>query len=250
LLEDCFICQNASLVRRGAYDAVGAFRPDLIRSQDYEMAIRLARHFKAIYVPEVMFLQRTHEGERGSAGDRFDSTKQFAKWLHYDAIFFRELYDTIPLSMLVPNGIPDSSEEIGHRAALLQRACIFARKKLWQLSLSDLDKAVRMNPHTPLTGVESRICRRFLVSKFGCDELVTDPEIARALCAISDTGDVAHMVIMSVTAPLLWHARHALTSGELGLSKGFVAILARVYGYQEIATMLLSAVRRRILSAG
>ena len=51
LLLDCFIFQNACLVRREALDAVGPFRTDLIRSQDYEMTIRLACQFDALMFP-------------------------------------------------------------------------------------------------------------------------------------------------------------------------------------------------------
>jgi hypothetical protein len=66
-LEDFFIFQNATIVAKAAYDAVGPFRPDLIRLQDYEMALR--RSFPGYAVPEVMFLQRSHAGRRGSAAN-------------------------------------------------------------------------------------------------------------------------------------------------------------------------------------
>ena len=45
LMEQCFLIHPTILVRASCYREVGSFDPDLIRCQDYEMAVRLARRF-------------------------------------------------------------------------------------------------------------------------------------------------------------------------------------------------------------
>ena len=246
LLLDCFIFQNACLVRRKAFDAVGPFRTDLIRSQDYEMTIRLACRFDAAYVPEVVFLQRAHQGLRGSAIDRFDSGRQMEKWLHFDAIFFRDLYGTIPLSIFVPKSLAGTAPETSERAALLQRACIFWRRKLLELSLSDMAKAIRMGRGNRLTAAEQLICRDFLHPKFGCDELVTRHDIPNDLYSLAAESEFGRSVIKAVTAPLLWYFRQAMSQRQWRQCRSFVRLLLRFHGFTGTAILITFSVVRRL----
>lgn len=246
LLLDCFIFQNACLVRREAFDAVGPFRTDLIRSQDYEMTIRLACQFDTVYVPEVVFLQRAHQGLRGSAIDRFDSSRQMEKWLHYDAIFFRELYGKIPLSIFAPKSLAGTASETSERAALLQRACIFWRRKLLQLSLSDMAKAIRMDGGNCLTATEELICGDFLHPKFGCDELLTRQDIPNDLYSLAAESEFGRSVIKAVTAPLLWYFRQALTQRRWRECRTFVRLLFRFHGFTGTAVLIKFSVVRRV----
>jgi glycosyltransferase involved in cell wall biosynthesis len=251
LLLDCFIYQNACLVRKRAFDAVGPFRADLVRSQDYEMTSRLVCRFEAVYVPEVVFLQRTHEGSRGSAIDRFDTSKLMEKWLQYDAIFFRELYGKIPLSLYVPKGLDDDPLEKSERAALLQRACIFWRRKLFELSLKDMSEAIRRSRCGPLTPREKMICRDFIHAKFGCGELVTQPELANRLCEFAEGGEFGCAVAKAVTAPLLWFIRRAFTNSKWVESFTLAALLLRIHGYTGVVALvggrLVRHLRRALL---
>ena len=80
LLEDIFLFQNATLVRRSAYDAVGAFREDLPRSIDYDMIIRLALHTTVVMTQETVFLQRKHDGLRGPAAARHAADRSDEIW--------------------------------------------------------------------------------------------------------------------------------------------------------------------------
>jgi hypothetical protein len=246
LLLDCFIFQNACLVRRKAFDAVGPFRTDLIRSQDYEMTIRLACRFDAAYVPEVVFLQRAHQALRGSAIDRFDSSRQMEKWLHYDAMFFRELYGKIPLSTFVPKSLAGTAAETSERAALLQRACIFWRRKLLDLSLSDMAKAIQMGGGNRLTATEEFICGDFLHPKFGCDELVTRQDIPDDLYSLAAESEFGRSVIKAVTTPLLWYFRQAMTQGRWRECRSIARLLLRFHGFTGTAVLIKFSVVRRL----
>lgn len=246
LLEDCFIFQNACLVRRKVFDVVGPFREDLVRSQDYEMTVRLARQFRATFVPEVVFLQRAHEGMRGSRFDRFDSSKQMAKWLYYDAIFFRDLYDVIPLTDFMPKGMLRSSPTAARRGALFQRACIFWRRKLFDLSIGDVSKAIRIVEAGELTLSEQAICARFLHQKFGCDELITKPEVTNALCMLAGSGQLGATAVKAITAPLLWYIRDAFARGKWRRGLSFTSLLLRVHGARGAAILVRLNLSRRL----
>ncbi len=52
LLESDFICTGAILVRRACFDQVGGFDPCLVPVEDWDMWLRLARRYDAVYVDE------------------------------------------------------------------------------------------------------------------------------------------------------------------------------------------------------
>ena len=217
-----------------------------MRSQDYEMTIRLARQFNATYVPEVVFLQRAHAGLRGSKLDRFDSSQQMQKWLHYDAMFFRDLYTKIPLSDFVPKVMLASNTKIARRSALLQRACVFWRRKLFELSLTDMSEAIRMGEAGKLTSTEELICGRFLHQKFGCNELVTMPEIANTLRSLADESEFGLSAVRAVSAPLLWYVRDAFTHGRWRQGWSFATLLLRFHGCIGTASLIRLSLGRRL----
>src|SRR5262249_28523227 len=127
LLERCFIFQFCTLIRRSVYDDVGAFDTRLLRSQDYDMIVRVARRHRGVYVDKALFLQRSHEGSRGAAIDRFSSDAAAEKWLAYDRLIFDRVRAEIPLDELTPPFARSLPANQRRRAALLQRACISGR---------------------------------------------------------------------------------------------------------------------------
>jgi glycosyltransferase involved in cell wall biosynthesis len=157
LLEANFLGGAALFARTSCYDAVGDFDTRLLRSQDYEMAVRIARRFTGIRVPgPPAFHYRQHEGLRGSLADRFQVAQRLRKWLHYDQIIFRDLYDSLPLADYLP---PQSPLEQGHRQAHLQRLAIMASKLLMPEVLSELRRLTQLSDDSPLSLQERRILR-------------------------------------------------------------------------------------------
>lgn len=224
LLEDFFLFQNATLVRRDAYREVGPFREDLVRSQDYEMAIRIARHSKGVHVDRDIFLQRVHDGDRGSVQERFGSEEQVARWLASDQRIFARLLADMPLSEFGREAaiadVPDFT-----RAALIQRACIFTRRRMWKEASADLNRAARMARDFPLSDHERAVCRRFLLSKYGCDWFVQQDAPARSLKSLSQTGPVGRQLARDITRPLLWRTREAITEGRVRTGLSFAALM-------------------------
>lgn len=110
LMMTCFLGGATVFVRKSVYDEVGRFDERLIRSQDYEMIIRIAWRYRGVRVPgEPTFYCRQHGGLRGNATDRFSVRQRTAKWEEYNRVIFRRLYDDLPLEAFLP--VAASSEE-------------------------------------------------------------------------------------------------------------------------------------------
>lgn len=243
LLEDFFIFQNATLVRKSVYDTVGPFRTDLVRSQDYEMILRIAARSEGVYVGDCVFLQRVHSSERGSSQDRFRAEDQFDKWIDYDAVIFRDLRHSLPLSAFCP---PELREEpYARRAALIQRACVYARRKLWDHSIDDLQSAAAFD-RWPLSESEKRIARRFVLSKYGCREVGEDPSIARRLRAIAEGSNLGRCLAESIARSLLWRVREAVRGADVRLSLAYTRALYQLVG-GHAGAMVWSALQDRKL---
>jgi glycosyltransferase involved in cell wall biosynthesis len=161
LLEANFLGGAALFARTSCYAQVGGFDPGLLRSQDYEMAIRIARSFTGIRVPGgATFHYRQHEGMRGSSKDRFAAGSRLGKWLEYDQIFFRKLYEELALDELLPPGV---CAKTCQRQAILQRLAIMASKLLVPQAINDLRQLAVLSDRAPFSEQE-RVVVRLLIA--------------------------------------------------------------------------------------
>ena len=162
LLERCFIFQGAMLVRRQCYELVGGFDESLIRSQDYEMLLRLTRRFPAERVDAVLFHQRQHQGLRGSSDKPVDARRVDRAARDYDQRFFTRLAVQLPAREYLPRGAAEWNVA-ARRQAFLQKACVFARVDLWDVAgdaFADFAGELASSPHPKLTRTESAILER------------------------------------------------------------------------------------------
>lgn len=210
LLEDIFLFQNATLVRRALYDKVGPFREDLARSIDYDMIVRLALHAPIAVIEEPLFKQRKHDGARGPAAARHAAAQSDAVWKDADRALFVPFRESIPLS--VYEGLFDGA--LAQRAGRLQRGCVFARRTDWDSALEDFDAAATLSPDLALSPVEMAICRRAVSGKHGMDEALTGASRSR-LCRLARSGPLGAQIAGAIARGALWRGRVALTSGRL-----------------------------------
>jgi glycosyltransferase involved in cell wall biosynthesis len=163
LLEANFLGGAALFARTSCYAHVGNFDTRLTRSQDYEMAIRIARRFTGIRVPgSATFHYRQHEGLRGSTHDRFQAGTRLKKWLQYDQMIFRDLYRQLPLNDYLPPGhsVADSA-----RQAHLQRLAILASKLLLAEIREELNAIAKLPDRTPLSARERQLLRGIVATR-------------------------------------------------------------------------------------
>jgi GT2 family glycosyltransferase len=241
VLEECFTFQFAQLVRRAAFERVGGFQENLIRSQDYEMFIRLARSGRSLYIPEVIFYQRQHGGSRGAADGRFSAIAQQAKWLQYDQMFFRELRGSLRLDEIVPKFARDLAPAVARRAALVQRACIFAQRALWEFALEDVEEACRADPGaSPLPG-ETHLAAAVVRNRLAWDALMASPiDIAR-LRACGAIGSYARAITTALLRPVIWHARQDIQAGRFGAALVRLRFVCAALGYRGGARRVLQS---------
>ncbi len=214
-LEDFFVHQPAMLVARTLYDQAGPFNTAMIASEDYDMLVRLALHGEAAATDQIIFEQRVHAGVRGQKGHQFAAKDRNAKWIDYDQKIFEAVHANLPLDAYLPKHHADPQSTPSRRQALIQRASIMARKKLWPLAFADLNTISAAPIQTPLTDTERTILRRALLSKYGCDELFDAPDIRTELQNLAAASPLGRALVRGIGRSLLWHFKTDLTGGHI-----------------------------------
>jgi glycosyltransferase involved in cell wall biosynthesis len=160
LMRGCFTTLQGALARTECYRAVGQFREELLRSQDYDMLIRLARRNRVLLLDRPTFIFRRHAGQRGPAVLRHAADERERLWARYDGMVGLELrreaglgeYLTPPVSgTLTPEQIRD---------ALLNRMSVMASKGLGDEFIDDaaaFADAVAHRPERRLTVAERSV---------------------------------------------------------------------------------------------
>ena len=139
LLNGNFISGVSVVVRKRCYDRVGCYDERLIRAQDYDMWIRLARAgFRAGVIGRPLVRVRKHDGLRGSESDRFDTSVLIEKHLDYHRTIMQKVYWEVPLDVISPEmaDAPDDPRRI--LRALLKRTWIVANRMLVEETIRDL----------------------------------------------------------------------------------------------------------------
>jgi glycosyltransferase involved in cell wall biosynthesis len=168
LLERNFLGGAALFARKRCYDECGGYDTALVRSQDYDVAIRFARRYAAVRVDGgATFVYRQHEGARGSSSDRFAAWARFGKWLQYDQRILRRLRREMSLGEYLPPGHDVAQSQ---RLALVQRFTLMTERLLVDEALEDLALLARLPDQKPLTELERRPVRRIAYSDpwYGC----------------------------------------------------------------------------------
>jgi glycosyltransferase involved in cell wall biosynthesis len=159
LLKSNFLGGAILFARTKCYQEVGLFNTQLLRSQDYEMAIRIARRFTGIPVSGGPTFYYRQEGEQTFDQDRVVEAKR-KQWFRYDQSFFRQLYDEIPLDEYIPKNYTGTNRT---RQALLERMAIMGGKALYPEVMRDLYLLAQTRNSCPLSKEEYDIIRSMMV---------------------------------------------------------------------------------------
>ena len=207
-LEETFAFQFAQLVRLSSYRKAGPFREDLFRCQDFEMNTRLALLGDPIFIPENIFYQRIHDGERGPQGQRFDGEHALQKWVEFGGRVIREVRQTLPESKFLPSFAKSWDGKDRRRAALLQRGLICAQRSLWPEALDDIEAASQLADGGAAAGREERLlCKSVIRSKLALLSLEGDAASTRRLRLMSGSSPYLNWIVNSMMRPILWNIR-------------------------------------------
>lgn len=206
LLEDFFIFQNASLVRRSLYVAAGPFDESLPRSIDYDMALRLSALSAPLFVDLCAFHQRQHNGARGPAHHRHSAADMVSVWTETDIrIFTRFLGDDRLDRFRAPYEGGFSWER--DRAAHLLRATVMARHAHPAQARADWFAAATIEPDATLSRVERDILGRTLGGKFASTQS-PDPQLVAAMRDLRHGNPLQKQMASAILSGGMWRLRH------------------------------------------
>ena len=227
LLDGCHIFQPGLMVRRRHYDRLGGFNEDLVRSQDYEMMLRIARHGEGRLLDETVYLHREHQGARGSGADRFSAAEAFAKWIRYDRMIFEPLLDELRAEELLPASYWNDSRnaDVRERTAELKRASARARHQMWPEAVATW-QAIARDFEGPMNDFETLITRRATLHMFGCEPLFEDAGLRAGLRELKAISPLGREIVGVLGRSVAWQARKAATAGQVARAARITRFMA------------------------
>ncbi len=242
-LEGMFTFQYAVLVRRGVYRAVGPFDEALIRSQDFDMMIRIARAAKGVFVPKVIFAQRAHAGHRGSATHSFSAEEKAGKWFEFDKRIFARIRTDYALEEFTPTFAKGWPPVLARRAALIERACVFAERAMWEEAIADFGEAAEVGPD-PVTPDELQLAGAVVGNALAWAALGRNGRWKRDLRRVRRANDSGARIVEACFRPLLWNARLLFQTGApragSDLLKTMVDVLGPSGSVRRVSASMLS----------
>ena len=211
-LNDLFVHQGAMLVDRAAFDEVGLFNETLIRSQDYDMLLRLACLAAPNSTREIVLHQRIHNGIRGKFGEQFSADSRMARWIEYDQAIFQGLHKNWPLNRFLTS----AHEPYNELNALMGRAVVMARKGLWPYAIADFEQATDLDggESAPVTRPLPDTIKGALNSKYGIDALVQSSDYQKSVAALAGKSDLGRYLVRHLSRGLRWRVKESLTKGK------------------------------------
>ena len=130
LMRGCFTTLQGALARTASYRKIGPFKPDLLRSQDYDALVRLARSCNVLLLDRPTFVFRRHDGERGPKSIRHSEEIKAEHWARYDAMIGMALRRDLALGEYLTPPIVGPLTPEQTRDALFNRMSVMASKGL------------------------------------------------------------------------------------------------------------------------
>lgn len=213
LMEGCFVTGHPCvMVRRDAMEAVRPFDTTIFASVDYYLHLHVAQQGPVAAVDPVVLRQRQHDGLRGPLENRYGEAERVAKWIAHDAYIIGGLLERLPLAAYLE--APPLTERVltvrERRLALVQRAVIAGRNKLWPMALEDLRAALAIQRDEPLDEAALTVLSGLLGSRYGIDEVTGSRDILGALRDAAGGRADRAAVLAAVARPLL----HEMKSGR------------------------------------
>ena len=230
MLEGNLLSGAMLFARTACYRALGGYDPALIRSQDYDFALRLARSYTGIALDdEPLYLYRRHPGPRGDAASRFGASERTGKWLDYDQIIFRRLLPSLPLSAHLP---PGTDPVRARRRAYIHRLFVCTNKLLVDEATQVLREIAALDDPAPLTPDEKGILTSVIQTEpyYGRGSVLDHPGFFTELGALARRHPAVRPIRREVARALVtrlalvgkrrWPAEGARTAGLLARLAG------------------------------
>ncbi len=186
LLDGCFFLQQGMLTRSACYAEVGPFDETMLRSQDYEMILRLAHRFRGARNSEATFVFRKHSGLRGTAAQPFAYAQRSDRSAEFNREIARRYRERLALHEYLGKSRGPSPDltAVETRRALLTRAAVTARRGLWGPALEDVRTVIgEVAAEAPLSPEERGALYRMMriTERKAFEPLLEDARLRRGL---------------------------------------------------------------------
>ena len=235
LLKGCFFHLNSALVRKDAYQAIGGFDTALLRGQDYDVQIRLARQYPAAYDTNPSFIFRQHTGPRGTKLNRHSGQERETMFSKFDQVIGAKIRSTLDLPEYLPHSVPVAAP-CEHRYALLRRMVVMASKGRIDDMFDDLSAALK--EHTskpPFSDAEIRLIASVVYTGNASPAIYSDwTHFIRRLKSLPATPS-SKQAIRAIAFGFLRFARSYPGSSREKLGRIFSGILVTLTGLRLTA---------------
>lgn len=224
----------AALIRTSLVRQVGGFNEQLPRSQDYDMALRIARNGQGACIPDIIFYYRQHDRPRGGPTNRFTEDQLFQKWFENDQKIFTRIATEYALDEFTPTFALNKSKLVQERAALIQRSCTLARRGLWDTAIDGLDQAATKTD-APLLPEEKELIANANLSWLSWAPLWQSPPRMKRLHATYQKSPAGHILVALLCRLIMTkRLRRAIVTGDVKTIRKLFIILRQMIGIKGI----------------
>jgi glycosyltransferase involved in cell wall biosynthesis len=228
LMENCFIPNPCWAVRRPAQMSAGPYDVALARSQDYDMALRLARANEGTFIDDIVFYQRKHEGYRGPLHDQIFAVDTTDKWIKYDRIIFQRLDKEWNLGDFQPFGA-SLNYSFDRALAHLQKGVVLFRRRVYDAAQRAFSAYRSLLGERRPQPVELKIASGLLGSRYGIDDLLVpgalDSDVSRLLDANWPLS-----IRVAFGSKLRWRVRRAIEARDVPAAARLLRFSRRAFG--------------------
>ncbi|GAB3678398.1 glycosyltransferase family 2 protein [Salinisphaera aquimarina] len=141
--EYFLIYLQGMMIPRRIMEQVGRFQTSLLRGQDYDVMLKLARRYTGVSTQAPTFVMREHSGGRGPAAERHREHERQKMWSKYDRKIVRPYWTSLPLSAYLRDwkGVGDSKTLSAREQvdAILGRSRVMFSHGLFEEAVADIE---------------------------------------------------------------------------------------------------------------
>lgn len=229
LLESCFLPNPTWMATRDALTVVGPYDEALLRSQDFDMILRLARRWEGEFVDDIVLLQRQHDAPRPGVVRTVGNASTRAAWEHFDRAIMTRVDRTWDILDFRPfHHTPKTT--LGERQCHLQKGVLLYQRGLSEEAFTALDKFAQMSRLGETTREEEQIASRMFLKAMPFLPESRAPTLPRAPQNMRSLG-LPGPVALSIVKGGRWHIRAALERGEPAAALKALVFLCTSFGY-------------------
>ncbi len=233
IMKSCFFHLGTVLVRRRIFNELAGFDPRLLRGQDYEFQIRLARIARPAYCATPTFIFRQHTGVRGTSVNRHTAGERGAIFQQYSQAVGLKLRGSVSLGEYLTPPVSRNLEATTERQALLNRVHVMANHGCIPELLDDLQALLQLAARgQPLSPVELRAITLAMHAGWACEaSALTWPHFFARVRSFRRCNSGKAVV-------------RALAAGFFGVAKGYPdSMLRRIAKLRQAARLTIESYR-------